>query len=158
MRNISADHRPMPFTCVNAAITSSSDIDSSESSGSAPLRTFSARSRRYGALLAAHADSAELLVRQRRQRIRRDAVRHQGGQPRIDRCCSFGRELLAGDGPNEGGEVVGSLRSREAARPVLSYQLGENRIATQQEPARTSVVVGFHGTRSYSRETLSPAS
>jgi hypothetical protein len=41
--------------------------------------------------------------------------------------------------------VVGSLRSREAARPVLPDQFGKNGIATQQEPARTSVVIGFHG-------------
>jgi hypothetical protein len=37
----------MPLTAVNAAITSSSVIASSESSGRAPLWTFSQRSRKY---------------------------------------------------------------------------------------------------------------
>ena len=61
----------MPFTCVSAAITSSSDIDSSASSGSAPLQDLSREVAEVGALLTAHADGAELLVGQGARATRR---------------------------------------------------------------------------------------
>ena len=51
-----------------------------------------------------------------RERPGGDAVWHQRDQTAVDRRCGFGRELLAGDGANERGEMIGALRGRKAAR------------------------------------------
>ena len=60
-------------------------------------------------------------------------------------AAAFVEQLLAGDGPNEGGKMIGSLRGRQTAGPMLSNQVSQDGITPKQEPARTGVILGFHG-------------
>ena len=150
MKNI-ADHRPIPLTFVSAAMTSSSLIASSESSGSSPLITLAVRSRSKRDLLPAHAGRAELWVCDTAQPLRREVTAgHQRDEAGEDRRSRFGRELLAGNRPHERGEVVGALRGGKAARTMCLDEPGEHRIATHQQAPRLRVISWSHGEDSIS--------